>query len=162
MHVAFAVCSLSLAFFFTYFRPWRWRQNVPSKHRWTSTVLQDVTSRKFTEVRAYFHFLQTPPGTEPMLFPPHQVNTRYARRVCSVLLIPCIFLRIFDPEDGGRTFLRNTGERLPYFGSDLSSHLCKIRSKKWCSCLFCDCSGFSVSVCGRHHIFKPVSVQAMW
>ncbi|GLV32354.1 slingshot [Carabus blaptoides fortunei] len=22
--------------------------------------------------------------------------------------------------------------------------------------------GFSVSVCGRHHIFKPVSVQAMW
>lgn len=23
-------------------------------------------------------------------------------------------------------------------------------------------SGFSVSVCGRQHIFKPVSVQAMW
>ncbi|KAG8283100.1 Protein phosphatase Slingshot 3 [Homalodisca vitripennis] len=22
--------------------------------------------------------------------------------------------------------------------------------------------GFSVTVCGRHHIFKPVSVQAMW
>ena len=26
---------------------------------------------------------------------------------------------------------------------------------------FC-CRGFSVSVCGRQHIFKPVSVQAMW
>ena len=26
---------------------------------------------------------------------------------------------------------------------------------------FC-CRGFSVSVCGSQHIFKPVSVQAMW
>ena len=28
--------------------------------------------------------------------------------------------------------------------------------------LFLFISGFSVSVCGRQHIFKPVSVQAMW
>lgn len=29
-------------------------------------------------------------------------------------------------------------------------------------CLVGFCSGFSVSVCGQQHIFKPVSVQAMW
>lgn len=30
------------------------------------------------------------------------------------------------------------------------------------TCHFLFFRGFSVSVCGRHHIFKPVSVQAMW
>lgn len=29
-------------------------------------------------------------------------------------------------------------------------------------CIYNFFRGFSVSVCGRQHIFKPVSVQAMW